>query len=128
MFVQLPLYQKWPAPLQTQRCTLLKTDIVPLPTFPLNEANIDNNIDFLCNLYTRLQLLEVVEGNVIMLKRDWLTVCNVTRVIYCKQKEKPGLYRFNWIKPIAGFFYLQMNILTILHTLFWGVPGDLYSL
>ena len=125
---RVPLYQKWPAPLRTQRCALLKADVVPLPTFPLNKANIEDNIDILRNLLARLQLAEVVEGNVVMLKGDWLTVRNVTRAIYRKQGDKPGPYRFNWIEPIAGFFHLQMNVLTILHTSFWGAPGDLYSL
>lgn len=70
-------------------------DVVPLPTFSLNKANIEDNIDILHNLFTRLQLTEVVEGNIVMLKRDWLMICNVTGAIYCKQGDKAGPYRFN---------------------------------
>lgn len=62
-----------------------------------------------------------------MLKGDWLTVCNVTKVIYCKQTNVLGLYKFDKIEPIARFFYLQMNVLTLLHTFFWWTLGNVYS-
>lgn len=51
MSEQVPLYQKLLTLLRTQRCTLLKADIVLLPIFPLNKGNINENIDILHNLF-----------------------------------------------------------------------------
>lgn len=47
--IQVSLYQKWPVLLQIQRCALFKADIVLLPTFPLNKANIEDTLIFCTN-------------------------------------------------------------------------------
>lgn len=61
--------------------------------FPLNKVNIDDNIDILCNFYTRLQLSEVVEGNTIMLKETNLQFARSSRLyIINKKKNQDYIY------------------------------------
>lgn len=48
----------------------------------LIKANIDKIIDILRNLLANLELTKVIQTNIIMLKRDWLIICNITIVIY----------------------------------------------
>lgn len=51
-----------------QKCTLLKANIVLLTIFSINKANIKDNINSMLNIFSRLQLIEVLKSNLIMLK------------------------------------------------------------
>lgn len=53
----------------------------------------------------------VVGGKKVMFRGDFLTVRNITRAIYQSHMEIHLIDRFEFIKPIAGFLHLQMNVL-----------------
>ena len=55
--------------------------------FTVNKANINNNIDILHNFFAQLQLSKVIKGNIVILKKDWFTFWNITKVIYYKHKD-----------------------------------------
>ncbi len=102
-----------------------KADILPLPTLPYDKSEISETIDILRELIQRLSLDNYVfEDKIVMVKRDWLTVRNITRAIYQKAEEPEILYTLGWIEPIAGLFYLQMNILKLFTFTFWGESND----
>lgn len=44
------------------------------------------------------------------------------------QIELGTLDKFAWLEPIAGLFYLQMNLFTMLFDQFWGKSGNIASL
>ena len=49
---------------------------------------------------------------------NWLTIYNIIRVVYSKYNNPTWLYFFDWIEPIAGYFYLKINILLHFITIF----------
>ena len=59
-----------------------------------------------------------------MIKENWLTVQNIPQAIYQKAEKPEILYTLGWIEPIAGLFYLQMNILKLFIFTFWGESND----
>ncbi len=71
-------------PLKDIRYLVRKADVIPLPILPLNEASIAKTVDILRCLVGRLRLSYIVEDIVVPIKGDYLTVRNVTRVIYWK--------------------------------------------
>ena len=95
-----------------------KADGIPLSILPLNEASIAETVYILRWLTKRLGLKDVVEDKIISIKRDFLTVRNITRAIYRKQDKQNALYKFSWLEPIAGLFQLQINILRLFHISF----------
>ncbi len=96
------------------QCIKEKTDILPLPTLPYDKSEINETFDILRELIQCLDLDDYVfEDKIVMVKGDWLTVRNITRVIYQKQEEPEILYTLGWIELIAGLFHLQMNILKL---------------
>lgn len=124
----MPKYFNWPMPLKDIRYVIRKTDVIPLSILLLNEATILEIIDILCFLVEQLGLKGMVEDKIVQIKRDFLTIRNVTQALYCKQDEPNTLYKFSWLEPIAGLFHLQMNLLTLFHLTFWGKSRDQYLL
>ncbi len=49
-----------------------------------------------------------------------MTVRNYQRTIYLRQEELLPLDRFYWLEPVAGFFHLQINLLSMMFGKFWG--------
>ena len=91
----MPKYFNWPMPLKDIRCAIRKTDVIFLPILPLNKATISETIDILHFLVERLSLQGVVEDKIVPIKRDFLTIKNVTQALYCKQDEPNTLYKFS---------------------------------
>ncbi|MCJ1346581.1 hypothetical protein MMC31_004799 [Peltigera leucophlebia] len=115
----LPKYMKWQAPLREVQCQIEKADIIPLPTLPLDESSIAGTIEILKEYLKRLGIEDVaIINKLLIFKGDFLTVRNVTRAIFRRQEELRSIDRFQFIEPIAGLFYLQMN----------GKKGDRISL
>lgn len=52
----------------------------------------------------------------------------MTCTIYQKQDKPDTLYKYSWLKLIAGLFHLQMNLLRLFHITFQGKFQDQYSL
>ncbi len=103
----IPIYRKWPSPLPDIRCRLKKADILPLPSFAMNESTITRSIDIVQELAERLELLdEVIRDKLILLKGDLMTVRNCRHAIDRWQEEILPLDRFHWLEPVAGLFYL----------------------
>ena len=91
----------------------------------LDKALILRTIKILRIYLERLRLKDcIVDNRKIMFKGDFLTVRNITRAIYQNQIEIHLIDRFEFIEPIAGFFYLQMNMLKLFLNAIWGKPGD----
>lgn len=59
-----------------------KANVIRLPILPLSKASITKTIHILRCLVGRLELLSIVEDTVVPIKSDYLTIRNVTRVIY----------------------------------------------
>lgn len=78
----LPKYSNWPMPLKSIQCVMQKADVIPLPILPLNKASIAETVNILCWLTERLGLTDIVEDKVISIKRNFLTMRNITRAIY----------------------------------------------
>ena len=78
----LPKYFNWPMPPKSIQCAMRKTDVIPLPILPLNKVSIAETINILYWLTERLGLKNVVEDEVIPIKRDILIVRNITCAIY----------------------------------------------
>lgn len=95
-----------------------KADVISLLILPPNEALIAETVNILRWLTKRVGLTNVVEDKVVPIKGDFLTVRNITRAIYQKQDEPNALYKFSWLKPIAGLFHLQMNVLRLFYISF----------
>ncbi len=86
-------------------------------------------IDILKEYLKRLGIEDVAIFNKLLIfKGDFLTVRNVTRAIYQCQEELRPIERFQFIKPIARLFYLQMNVLKLFLDATWGKKGDQISL
>lgn len=83
-----------------------KADVISLLILSLKEASIAETINILRWLTERLGMKNVLEDKVLPIKGDFLTVRNITHAIYQKQDEPNVLYKFSWLKPIAGFFHL----------------------
>lgn len=93
-----------------------------------NEASISATIDIIREITTRMGLdSHLLHGHKIMFKGDLLTVRKITRAIYRKQEEPSYMHSLAWIKPVAGLFHLQLTLVKILLTTFWGDSGDEYS-
>ena len=80
----LPKYTKWPTPLPDIQCRMEETDLIPLPTLPLDESSISGTIDILRSYIKDTLELEdhVMQDKCIMFKGDYLTVRNIRRAIY----------------------------------------------
>ncbi len=101
-------------PLKEIQCIKEKADILLLPTLPYNESEICETIDILRELIQYLSLDNYIfEDEIVMVKRDWLTVQNITQAIYQKAEEPEILYMLGWIELIAGLFHLKINILKL---------------
>ena len=125
----LPKYQVFQAPLREVQCPIEKSELLPLPVLDLDEASISGTIEILRTYLKRLGIENcVVGGKKVMFRGDFLTVRNITRAIYQSQMEIHPIDRFEFIKPIAGFLHLQMNILKLFLGATWGNLGDRISL
>ena len=105
-------------------------DLVPLPTLPLYEFSILGTIDILkVYLKDTLELDDhVVRNKCIIFKGNFLTVRNIRRAIYCRHGEPLALNCFQYIEPIAGLFYLQMNVLKLFLGASWSEKDNCVSL
>ena len=125
----LQKYTRKSAPLSEIQCRIEKTDLIPLPTLPLDESSIAGTMKILQTYLARLGLEDVVVRNKrIMFKGDFLTVGNITQAIYRGRFEMCALHRFQFIEPIAGFLHLQMNVLKLFLCAVWGKQADRISL
>ena len=90
-------------------------DLVSLPTLPLDKSSILGTIDILkVYLKDTLELDDhVVQNKCIILKGNFLTLRNIIKDIYSRHGEPLVFNYFQYIEPIAGFFYLQMNMLKL---------------
>ena len=124
----MPKCFNWPMPLKDIRYIIKKANVILLPILPLNKATILKTINILRFLNERRSLESVIEDKIVPIKRDFLTIRNVTWALYCKQDEPNTLYKFSWLELIAELFYLQMNLLRLFHMIFWGKSRDQYLL
>lgn len=125
----LPKYVKWPSPLSERRSRKERADLLPLPTLAIDEASIAGTIDIMRTYAQTLGLEDVaVQDKCIMFKGDYLTVRNMRRAIYRRQREPHPIHSFQFAEPIAGLFHLQMNLLRLLLNALWGQKEDRISL
>lgn len=104
-------------------------DILSLPILPFNELKISGTIEIFQILVTHLDLnAHILYDKKDMFKRDYMIVLNITWAIYYNQKELLYIYEFFWIKFNAGMFHLQINILKLFITTFWGQSKNVFSL
>lgn len=123
------IYRKWASSLPDIGCNLEKANILPLPTLLYNEDTISGSIDIIRKLADRQELTDdVIKDEIILIKRDLMTVQNCRCAKYRQQDELLSLDRFHWLEPVAGLFHLQMNLISILFGKFWVVVGGVVSL
>ena len=96
------------------QCQIEKVDIISLSTLSLDETLIAGTIDILKEYLKRLGIENAaITNKLLIFKRDFLTVRNVTKVIYQHQEELYSIDKFQFIEPIAGLFHLLMNVLKL---------------
>lgn len=78
----MPKFFNWPIPLKNIRYLIRKADIIPLPIFPLDKTKISETINILCYLVERLGLENIVEDKIVPIKGNYLTIKNLTLVLY----------------------------------------------
>lgn len=69
-------------PLKNIQYLIKKADIILLPILLLNEAKILETIDILYCLIECLGLKGIIKDKIVLIKGDYLTVKNMTRVLY----------------------------------------------
>lgn len=80
-------------PLKKMQCAKEKANILPLPTLPYDKSKISKTIDILGELIQRLDPDDYVfKDKVMMAKKHWLTIWNITQAIYQKQEKPEILY------------------------------------
>lgn len=70
----------------------------------------------------------MVSDKIIIMKDDLLIIKNVTQTILRRCIEFMKIIRFDWLEPIAGLFYLQINLLIMIFGKFWKKPRNVASL
>lgn len=85
----------WPIPLKNIQCLVKNANVILLSILPLNKASIPEIIDILHSFVKHLGFLGIVEDIVVLDKGDYLTIQNVTCIIYQKQNKLDKHYRFS---------------------------------
>lgn len=123
------IYTLFNPPLISLRACEERADYMTFPTLDNDEASIDGTIGVLKEILKLLDLKPLdVEGKMIMLNGDYLTVRNVTRTIFRRQEHSQTIHNFSCFEPIAGLFHLQMNAMKMLMHAFEGSQTDPGSL
>ena len=123
------IYHKWALSLLDIRCSLEKANLLLFPILAYNKSIILGIIDIFWELAQWFEITnEVVKNKIIFIIGDLMTIQNYRRTIYRQQDELLSLDRFQWLKPVAGLFHLQMNLFSMLIGKFWVVTGNLVSL
>ena len=72
----------------------------------LDKSKIIMTIDILRCLGNHLSLTDITKDKVVSIKEDFVTIKNITSIIYQKHDKKILLYNFSWPEPIVDLFYL----------------------
>lgn len=84
----LPKYLNWSMLFKNIQYAVWKADIIPLLILSLDEFNIITTNDILYCLGNHLVLADIIKDQIILIKGDFLTVRNITCVIYQKYDKK----------------------------------------
>lgn len=75
---------------------------------------MDKTIEVWLNIVRDFELTDnVVRSKIIPLEKDLFTIRNARCIIYWQQNKLLPLPRFYWLKPGAGLFYFQINVLSV---------------
>ena len=95
----------------------------------MDETLIARTINILKKYLKRLGIKNIaITNKLLIFKGDFLILRNVTRTIYLRQEELYPIEKFQFIKPIAGLFHLQMNVLKLFIDTTWGKKDNQVSL
>lgn len=98
--------------------SVIKADIIPLLILPLNKVKILNIINILHYLVKHLGLISIVNDKIMPIKRNYLTIKNITCAIYQKQDKLKTFYKYSLLKPILRLFHLQINLFRLFYITF----------
>ena len=97
------------------------TDIYTLPTLDLNEARIEDTIEILTAFMDELGIpLNSMADKVALVKGDWLTIRNINSSLFLRQDAVNQEETFDFLEPVMGLFHLQMNVLRLMISNYWG--------
>ncbi|KAI5780368.1 hypothetical protein DFH27DRAFT_617892 [Peziza echinospora] len=103
-----------PANPEVWKLPVERSDVHSLPTMDLDEAKISDVVLILKRLMKELNLsVDTLEDFVVLFQGDWLTVRDIVLAMYQRQEDEVE-ERFTWIEPVAGLFYLEMNVVRIM--------------
>ena len=92
-----------------------KADIIPLLILSLDEFNIITTNDILYCLGNHLVLADIIKDQIILIKGDFLTVRNITCVIYQKYDKKCIIQVFFIWTNSKSFLPTNEHILSFLY-------------
>lgn len=84
-----------------------KADIIFFLILPLNKAFISKIVNILHCFIENLGLVGIIKDKIIPIKRDYLTIRNVTYIIYQKQNKSNNYFRFSGLNLLQGFFIFR---------------------
>lgn len=97
------------------KCLFIKADVVLLSTLTFDKGTIIGTNDVFQTIVIQLDLTnKMVSSKIIMMREDLFTVQNMQKSIFQLQNKLIILDKFDWLKPIAGLFHLQINLFTMI--------------
>lgn len=84
-----------------------KADIIFFLILPLNKAFISEIINILYCFIENLGLVDIIKDKIILIKRNYLTIRNVTYIIYQKQDKLNNYFRFSGLNLLQSFFIIK---------------------
>lgn len=119
---------KWQVPLWEVQYYIEKVDIIFLSILPLHEVVTTRYIDIPKKYLKRLGIEDIaISIKLLILKKDFLTMCNVNRAIYWYLEELRLIIKFQFITFIVKLFSLEINILKLFLGATWDIKGDWIS-
>ena len=95
-------------------CPIGKAKVFPLLTLAFDKLKISQIVKILQEYSKFLGLTDnIVSKKTIIVKKDWLTIRNISIAIYRCKGEEIKLDTIKWLVSIADLFHLQITVLTM---------------
>lgn len=124
----IPKYLMWDPPLMSERCSLEKANILPLPILATIKPLVLETITILQEYADVLGLWSHdLADHRLIINGDFMTVRNITQASFLRRDQ----YRENtldWVEPVIDFFHIQKTALKMMYNVFWGQPDEIVGL
>lgn len=82
-------------PFKSIQYAMQKANVISLLILPLNKALIAETVNILHKLIERFSLTDVIKNKIVLIKKNFFTIKNITCAIYQKQNKSNTLYKFS---------------------------------